>query len=115
MSYVAFQLPPNERTLRKMLVATVLTALLLVAGRAHAAEQTAPAAAPAQAGDAMSSHGEGEHKRTVLRFGEDDIHGDLTRPDGELVQAPRKPAAPTLLRVRRNFLDRALSGVARGQ
>lgn len=53
--------------------------------------------------------------RTVLHFGEDDISGDITRPDGELVQAPRRVNESSLLRVRRSFVDRALSGVARGQ
>jgi hypothetical protein len=48
-------------------------------------------------------------RRTVLHFGEDDIRGDITRPDGELVQAPRKAHEDSLLRVRRSFADRALA------
>lgn len=47
-------------------------------------------------------------RRTILHFGEDDIRGDITRPDGELVQAPRKVDEQSLLRVRRSFIDRAL-------
>jgi hypothetical protein len=54
-------------------------------------------------------------RRTVLHFGEDDIRGALTRPDGELVQAPRKVTESSLLRMRRSFVDRALSGVAHGE
>jgi hypothetical protein len=54
-------------------------------------------------------------RRTVLHFGEDDIRGSLTRPDGELVQAPRKVTEGSLLRMRRSFVDRALSGVAHGE
>jgi hypothetical protein len=54
-------------------------------------------------------------RRTVLHFGEDDIRGALTRPDGELVQAPRKVTEGSLLRIRRSFVDRALSGVAHGE
>ena len=54
-------------------------------------------------------------RRTVLHFGEDDIRGDLTRPDGELVQAPRKAAQPSMVRVRKSFVDRALGQAARGQ
>ena len=54
-------------------------------------------------------------RRTVLHFGEDDIRGDLTRPDGELVQAPRKAAEPSMIRVRKSFVDRALGRAARGQ
>ncbi len=81
------------------------------------------AAAAAIAVCAGSAHAEGKQgpkvesakRRTVLHFGEDDIRGDLTRPDGELVQAPRKMAQPSLVRVRRSFVDRALAAPARGQ
>jgi hypothetical protein len=54
-------------------------------------------------------------RRTVIHFGEDDIRGDITRPDGELVQAPRRVSEGTLLRIRRSFVDRALAGAARGE
>jgi hypothetical protein len=59
--------------------------------------------------------GSAKSPRTVLHFGEDDIRGDITRPDGELVQAPRRVSESSLLRVRRSFVDRALASVARGQ
>jgi len=54
-------------------------------------------------------------RRTIIHFGEDDIRGDITRPDGELVQAPRRVAEASLLRMRRSFIDRALAGAARGE
>jgi hypothetical protein len=54
-------------------------------------------------------------RRTIIHFGEEDIRGDITRPDGELVQAPRRVSEGTLLRIRRSFIDRALSGAVRGQ
>jgi hypothetical protein len=54
-------------------------------------------------------------RRTVLHFGEDDIRGGITRPDGELVQAPRKAREDSLLRVRRSFADRALSAPLAGR
>jgi len=50
-----------------------------------------------------------------LHFGEDDIRGGITRPDGELVQAPRKVSEPSLLRVRRSFVDRALAAPLSGR
>jgi hypothetical protein len=53
-------------------------------------------------------------RRTVIHFGEEDIRGDITRPDGELVQAPRRVAEGSLLRIRRSFIDRALAGAVRG-
>jgi len=37
------------------------------------------------------------------------------RPDGELVQAPRKVAEPSMLRVRRSFVDRALAAPLQGR
>lgn len=54
-------------------------------------------------------------RRTILHFGEEDIRGDITRPDGELVQAPRKVSEPSLLRVRRSFVDRALAAPLQGR
>jgi hypothetical protein len=95
----------------KHVVAVFCAAAALWAGRATAEE-------PAQKDEPREQRATEEKpskKRTVLRFGEDDIRGDLTRPDGELVQAPRKPQQQSLLRVRRNFLDRALAGAQRGQ
>jgi hypothetical protein len=81
-----------------------------------AAVAVAVAALGARAADNGSTAARApQNRRTVLHFGEDDIRGDLTRPDGELVQAPRKVAESSLLRVRRNFLDRALAASARGQ
>jgi len=53
--------------------------------------------------------------RTILHFGEDDIRGGITRPDGELVQAPRKVSEASLLRVRRSFVDRALAAPLSGR
>jgi hypothetical protein len=115
MTLVGHDHPPRrERTLRQMLAATFFAALLLVAGRARA-DQVAPEKAQGDSPVAESHQGAQGKRRTVLHFGDDDIHGDLTRPAGELVQAPRKPSQPSLLRVRKNFLDRALSGVHRGQ
>jgi hypothetical protein len=73
---------------------------------------TAPAAASQAAAEAPAGQ---RPRRTILHFGEDDIRGDITRPDGELVQAPRKVAEQSLLRVRRSFVDRALSAPLRGR
>jgi hypothetical protein len=86
---------------RKGWVAVLLAAG--VSGHAFAAEPRGGTEAPARA------------RRTVIHFGEDDIRGDITRPDGELVQAPRRVTEGSLLRMRRSFVDRALSGAARGE
>jgi len=77
-----------------------------------AAAEEAVKAAPAQQ---RSDQPSARPRRTIIHFGEDDIRGDITRPDGELVQAPRRVAEGSLLRMRRSFIDRALSGAARGE
>jgi hypothetical protein len=88
--------------LRSMMLG-VAAAALVAAGTAAAAE----AAGKAPAGQ--------RPRRTILHFGEDDIRGDITRPDGELVQAPRRVSEPSMLRVRRSFVDRALAAPLQGR
>ena len=73
-------------------------------------------AGAAAAEDASGRQPAGQRpRRTILHVGEDDIRGDITRPDGELVQAPRRVSEPTLLRVRRSFVDRALAAPLQGR
>ncbi len=78
-------------------------------GPAALAEQPPKPAPARQAADQPAAR----PRRTIIHFGEDDIRGDITRPDGELVQAPRRVAENSLLRMRRSFIDRALAGAAR--
>jgi hypothetical protein len=81
----------------------------------------ATAAAVLGAGAAAAKEAGGSHsppqrpRRTILHFGEEDIRGGITRPDGELVQAPRAVSEPSLLRVRRSFVDRALAAPLSGR
>jgi len=86
--------------------------VLAAAVSSGAAADEPPKAAPAQQ---RTDQPAARPRRTIIHFGEDDIRGDITRPDGELVQAPRRVAEGTLLRMRRSFIDRALSGAARGE
>ena len=72
-------------------------------------------ATAATAGEEATARPVQRQRRTILHFGEDDIRGDITRPDGELVQAPRKVAEPSMLRVRRSFVDRALAAPLQGR
>ena len=87
----------------KSIVLAAAAAAVLGAGAAAAREADNRQSAPQRP------------RRTVLHFGEDDIRGDITRPDGELVQAPRKVAEPSMLRVRRSFVDRALAAPLQGR
>ena len=84
---------------------------IVVAAVAAAALATSAAAA-AEPGERPLVQ---RQRRTILHFGEDDIRGDITRPDGELVQAPRKVADQSLLRIRRSFVDRALAAPLGGR
>jgi len=73
-------------------------------------------AGPAAAGEASGGQPAPQRpRRTILHFGEEDIRGGITRPDGELVQAPRRVAVPSMLRVRRSFVDRALAAPLQGR
>jgi len=76
------------------LVAITFTALLLVSATAASAEETIE-----------------YEKNTVLDFDEDTIQGDLTRPDGELVDAKRRVSHSNLVRVRESFRDQVLESV----
>lgn len=91
---------------KKLWWAVVAAAALGASARAATPEENTAVQRPA---------GSARSPRTVLHFGEDDIRGGITRPDGELVQAPRRVSEGSLLRIRRSFVDRALASVARGQ
>ena len=88
----------------------MIRSLILAAAAAAALVPSAAAA-----GQAAPQPSVQRQRRTILHFGEDDIRGGITRPDGELVQAPRRVSEPSLLRVRRSFVDRALSAPLRGR
>ncbi len=91
--------------------------LILAAAVAALSASSAAAGGEAAAGGKAAAEAPAGQRprRTVLHFGEDDIRGDITRPDGELVQAPRKVDEQSLLRVRRSFVDRALAAPLRGR
>lgn len=76
------------------LVAITFTALLLASTTAAKAQETIE-----------------YEKNTVLDFDEDTIQGDLTRPDGELVDAKRRVSHSNLVRVRESFRDQVLESV----
>lgn len=50
-------------------------------------------------------------KTTQYNFQDDTISGDLTRPDGEYVQARRKVRHSNLIRIRKNFRHKILQSV----
>lgn len=50
-------------------------------------------------------------KKTVLDFEDDTIQGDLTRPDGEYVDARKKVKHSNLIKIREEFRDEVLESV----
>lgn len=47
-------------------------------------------------------------KKTVINFEDDTIQGDLTRPDGEYIEARKKVEHSNLIRVREEFRQKVL-------
>lgn len=50
-------------------------------------------------------------KETVIDFEDDTIQGDLTRPDGEFVDARQRVKHTNLIKVREEFRDEVLESV----
>lgn len=49
--------------------------------------------------------------RTEIDFDDDTISGDLTRPDGEYVEARKRVRHSNLIRIREDFRDHVLQSV----
>jgi len=47
-------------------------------------------------------------KKTVINFEDDTIQGDLTRPDGEYVEARKKVTHSNLIRIREDWRDKVM-------
>jgi hypothetical protein len=47
-------------------------------------------------------------KKTVINFEDDTIQGDLTRPDGEYVEARKRVSHSNLIQVRENWREKVL-------
>lgn len=63
-------------------------------------------AAPAFAQDKVSYK-----KQTEYSFEDDTIEGDLTKPDGEYVEARKKVKHSNLIRIREEFKDKVMQSV----
>ncbi len=61
-----------------------------------------------------SNAGEGNvryNKTTTIDFEDDTIEGDLTKPDGEYVEARKKVKHSNLIRIREDFEDKVMQSV----
>jgi hypothetical protein len=47
-------------------------------------------------------------KKTVINFEDDTIQGDLTRPDGEYVEARKKVQHSNLIKIREDWREKVL-------
>lgn len=51
-------------------------------------------------------------KKTVINFEDDTIQGDLTRPDGEYIEARKRVNHSNLIRIRENWREKVKQAVA---
>ena len=51
-------------------------------------------------------------KKTVINFDDDTIQGDLTRPDGEYVEARKRVSHSNLIKIREEWRDKVKQAVA---
>lgn len=63
---------------------------------------------PAMAGAAEKK----EKGPQIVNFEDDTIQGDLTKPDGEYVEARKKVNHTNLIRIREEFKDKVLQSVS---
>jgi len=68
-------------------------------------------AAVAHAEDKKAAPNVRYQKTTVYDFESDTIEGDLTRPDGEYVEARKEVKHTNLIRIRDNFKDEVMQSV----
>lgn len=68
-------------------------------------------AAGAWAQDKKAEGGVQYKKTTEYSFDDDTIEGDLTKPDGEYVEARKKVKHSNLIRIREEFKDKVMQSV----
>ena len=76
---------------------------LMVPGMALAQDNTASSSAEAAAAKAQ--------KRTEFSFEEDTIEGDLSRPDGEYVEAVKRVPHSNLIKIRDDYREKVMQSV----
>jgi hypothetical protein len=65
----------------------------------------------ASAADPKPAGGDRNQRTQVVNFEDDTIEGDLTRPDGEYIEANKKPKHSPLIRIREEFKDKVMQSV----
>lgn len=82
----------------------VMAAVLAVSAAAWAEDPPAEAKAGGEGNVKYS-------KTTTINFEDDTIEGDLTKPDGEYVEARKKVKHSNLIRIREEFKDKVMDSV----
>ena len=85
--------PERGGTMRRLLALLALSLPLLAEGQA---KKEAPAPKVEY------------EKKTVINFEDDTIQGDLTRPDGEYVEARKKVQHSNLIKIREDWREKVL-------
>jgi hypothetical protein len=85
---------PERGGIMRWLLALLLLALPLVASAQAKKEAPAPKVE--------------YEKKTVINFEDDTIQGDLTRPDGEYVEARKKVQHSNLIKIREDWREKVL-------
>ena len=80
-----------------------LAVLLVLPGMALAQDNTSSSSAEAAAAKAQ--------KRTEFSFEEDTIEGDLSRPDGEYIEAVKRVPHSNLIKIREDYREKVLQSV----
>jgi hypothetical protein len=71
-----------------------------------------PLAAFGQDGKAAPAPKIEYEKKTVINFDDDTIQGDLTRPDGEYVEARKRVNHSNLIKIREEWRDKVMQAAA---
>jgi hypothetical protein len=85
----------------------MLTCVLFMAAPALAQDDQASAKAASNPGEGNVRYS----KTTTIDFEDDTIEGDLTKPDGEYIEARKKVQHSNLIRVREDFEDKVMQSV----
>jgi hypothetical protein len=91
--------------MRKLLMLCVV----MVAVPAFAQDDDSPPPVRKEAGGGGGKGGKGGPQ--TIDFEDDTIEGDLTKPDGEYVEARKKVQHSNLIRIREDFEDKVMQSV----
>jgi hypothetical protein len=90
---------PRRRTMKAILIAACLS--MGIATPAFGASAAATASLPVES----ATHAPGP---THYDFEDDQVEGDIQRPDGDLISSVKKAKQPSLIEIRKNFIPEIL-------